>query len=254
MLKENVLSRKKLDLRPLQIDETLHASQLASFVRRASAFALDWGIIILCTEMITFTLPLALLFWVVRGRMKQSFRKGQRMVKRSVLLADRRLALYDIDTRLRRRFVRHMVVYLYVLMYLPMVLAVGWVVIGIVQLVNPEQYGALSAQVNELFTTVFEPVNSLNDAFKLVLHFLGAFLYFALFNWQWRGQTPGKRFFHIKTVKINGKPFTFWSSLERATGYASSAAFLLYGFLQYFWDSNRQTTHDKISETLVIEA
>ena len=254
MATENVLRRKRVDIRPLQIDATLQTSQLASFTRRAGAFTLDWLIIVLCTEMLWLVLPLGLVFWIIKGRMRKSWRKGQRLVKRNVLLADRRLASYEIDARLRRRFARHMVVYLYMLMYLPIVLAVGWLIGWVVQLLNPEQYATFGAQVNQAFTAVFEPVNDLNDAFELVIRFLGAFLYFALFTWQWRGQTPGKRLLHIRAVKINGRPFTFWSSLERATGYASSAAFLLFGFLQYFWDRNRQTTHDKISATVVIEA
>ncbi len=254
MATEHALSRKKLDIRPLQVDDALQTARLASFARRAIAFLLDWLIIILCTEIMWLILPLGLVFWIVKGRMRKSLRKGQRMVKRSVLLADRRLASYDIDTRVRKRFARYMVVYLYILMYLPIALALGWLIVGVVQLINPEQYGTFGAQANQVFATVFEPINSLNDALGLLVRFLGAFLYFALFTWLWHGQTPGKRLLHIKVVKISSHPFTFWSSLERATGYTSSAAFLLYGFLQYFWERNRQTTHDKISETVVIEA
>nr|WKN38436.1 RDD family protein [Tunicatimonas sp. TK19036] len=253
MIRETVLGRRKLDLLPFQIDDAIQASQLASFTRRASAFAIDWVIVILCTKQLSLLLPLLLIFWIVRGRMKSTLRKGQRMVKRNILLADRHLSAYDINTNLRRRFTRHMVVYLYILMYLPIVLAVGWLIIGIVRLISPEQYGTIGEQVNQLFDVAFQPINSLNDAFHLAIRFLGAILYFALFTWQWQGQTPGKRMLHVKAAKINGKPFTFWSSLERSTGYASSAAFFLFGFFQYFWDRNRQTTHDKIAETVVIE-
>ena len=225
MIRENVLSRQRLDLLPFQIDDSLHTSQLASFTRRASAFAIDWVIIIVCTKQLSLILPLLVILWVVRGRMKSTLRKGQRMVKRNILMADRHLSSYDINTKLRRRFTRHMVVYLYILMYLPIVLAAGWLVIGIVRLVNPEQYGTWGEQADQLFATVFQPINSLNDAFDLVMQFLGAILYFAFFTWQWQGQTPGKRLLNTKAAKINGKPFTFWSSLERSTGYASSAAF-----------------------------
>jgi uncharacterized RDD family membrane protein YckC len=251
---DSTLRPKKLEIHPLQVCDDLQTARLASFSRRASAFALDWIIIILCTQMLWLILPLILIFWIIRGRMRKSLQKGQRMIKRNVLLADRQLASYEVDVKVRRRFNRYIVVYLYILMYLPLVLAVGWFISWIVQLISPEQYGVITEQADQVTSTLFRPINDLNDAFDLLMRFLGAFLYFALFTWLWGGQTPGKKLLHIKAAKINGAAFTFWSSLERTTGYTSSAAFLLYGFLQYFWDRNRQTTHDKISETVVIEA
>ncbi len=251
---ESSLKPKKIEIHPLQVDDELQSTRLASFSRRTTAFALDWIIIVLCTEMLELVLPLFLIFWLIRGRIRKSLRKGQRLMKRSVLLADRQIASYDIDVKVRRRFNRYMVVYLYILMYLPLVLAVGWLTSGIVELINPEQYGTVAERVNQFFSSAFQPINSLNAAFDLLIRFLGAFFYFGLFTWQWDGQTPGKRLLHIKAAKISGAPFTFWSSIERATGYTSSAAFLLYGFFQCFWDRNRQTTHDKIAETVVVEA
>jgi len=254
MATESTLRSKKLEIHPLQVCENLQEARLASFSRRAGAFILDWIIIILCTQMLWLILPLMIAFWIIRGRMRKSLRKGQRMIKRSVLLADRQLASYEVDVKVRRRFDRYLVVYLYILMYLPIVLAAGWFISWIVQLVSPDQYEVLTNQADQVASTLFRPINDLNDAVNLLGRFLGAFLYFALFTWQWDGQTPGKRLLHVKAAKISGASFTFWSSLERATGYTSSAAFLLYGFLQYFWDRNRQTTHDKIAETVVIEA
>ncbi len=251
---ESSLKPKKLEIYPLQVDGELQSSQLASFSRRMSAFILDWIIIVLCTEMMALMLPLALIFWLIRGRAKKSLRKGQRLMKRSVLLADRQIASFEVDVKVRRRFTRYMVVYLYILMYLPLVLGAGLLVSWIFSLMSPEQFGVITEEANQVFSSVFQPINNLNDAFDLLIRFLGAFLYFGLFTWQWDGQTPGKRLLHIRAAKINGAPFTFWSSLERATGYTSSAAFLLYGFFQCLWDRNRQTTHDKISETVVIEA
>ena len=254
MATDSTLRPKKLEILPLKVGDDLQEAQLASFSRRASAFFLDWIIIILCTNMLWLILPLMIAFWIIRGRMRKSLRKGRRMIRRNVLLADRQLASYEVDLKVRRQFNRYMVVYLYILMYLPLVLATGWFISWIVQLISPDQYGLLTEQADQMTSTLFRPVNDLNDAVSLLGRFLGAFLYFALFTWQWDGQTPGKRLLHIKAAKINGASFTFWSSLERATGYTSSAAFLLYGFLQYFWDRNRQTTHDKISETVVVEA
>ncbi len=251
---ESSLKPKKIEIHPPQVDDELQSTRLASFSRRTAAFALDWAIMILCTEMLELVLPLFLIFWLIRGRIRKSLHKGQRLMKRSVLLADRQIASYDIDVKVRRRFTRYMVIYLYILMYLPIVLAIGWSISWIVELINPEQYGAVAEWADQVFSSVFQPINSLNAAFDLLIRFLGAFLYFGLFTWQWDGQTPGKRLLHIKAAKISGAPFTFWSSIERSTGYTSSAAFLLYGFFQCFWDRNRQTTHDKIAETVVVEA
>jgi hypothetical protein len=58
----------------------------------------------------------------------------------------------------------------------------------------------------------------------------------------------------IKAVKLNGTPITLWNSFERFSGYSSSASSFFLGFFQFYWDSNHQTTHDKISETIVVQA
>jgi uncharacterized RDD family membrane protein YckC len=68
----------------------------------------------------------------------------------------------------------------------------------------------------------------------------------------WRGQTPGKRLLGIRVVRLNGKPITWWASFERFGGYAAGLATGLLGFLQIFWDRNRQAIHDKIMETVVV--
>ncbi|CAN5409540.1 hypothetical protein BH24GEM3_BH24GEM3_16320 [soil metagenome] len=77
-------------------------------------------------------------------------------------------------------------------------------------------------------------------------------LYFTLFLAVWRGQTPGKRLLGIRVVRLNGKPITWWASFERFGGYAAGLATGLLGFLQIFWDRNRQAIHDKIMETVVV--
>jgi len=77
-------------------------------------------------------------------------------------------------------------------------------------------------------------------------------LYFTVLTAVWRGQTPGKRLLGIRVVPLNGKPLTWWLSFERFGGYAAGFATGLLGFLQVFWDRNRQAIHDKITETVVI--
>lgn len=77
-------------------------------------------------------------------------------------------------------------------------------------------------------------------------------LYFTAFLAVWHGQTPGKRLFGIRVVRLDGKPMTWWYSFERFGGYAAGFTTGLLGFAQVWWDRNRQGIHDKIAETVVI--
>ena len=79
-----------------------------------------------------------------------------------------------------------------------------------------------------------------------------AALYFSTLTAWWNGQTLGKRLFGIKVVRIDGKPIDLWESVGRYGGYSAGLATGLLGFIQIYWDGNRQTIQDKISETLVI--
>jgi hypothetical protein len=69
----------------------------------------------------------------------------------------------------------------------------------------------------------------------------------------WNGWTPGKRLLGIRVVRLSGQPMTLWSSFERFGGYAAGTFTGLLGFLQIFWDSNRQGIQDKIGSTVVID-
>ncbi|MEP1446790.1 MAG: RDD family protein [Paraglaciecola sp.] len=80
-----------------------------------------------------------------------------------------------------------------------------------------------------------------------------AAFYFSIFTAWWRGQTPGKRLLGMKVIKLDNKPLNLWESFGRYGGYAAGLATGLTGFLQVFWDPNRQAIQDKISETLVID-
>ncbi|HEX8431670.1 MAG TPA: RDD family protein [Longimicrobium sp.] len=77
-------------------------------------------------------------------------------------------------------------------------------------------------------------------------------LYFTAFTALWRGQTPGKRLFGVRVVRLDGEPLTMWGSFERFGGYAAGLVTGLLGFAQVLWDRNRQAIHDKISETVVV--
>ncbi|HYH82704.1 MAG TPA: RDD family protein [Longimicrobium sp.] len=77
-------------------------------------------------------------------------------------------------------------------------------------------------------------------------------LYFTFFTAMFKGQTPGKKVFGIRVLRLDGGPMTLWSSFERFGGYAAGLVTGLLGYLQVYWDRNRQAIQDKITETVVI--
>lgn len=86
----------------------------------------------------------------------------------------------------------------------------------------------------------------------LGLGFGWAALYYSVLTAWWRGHTIGKRILKIKVIKLDGSPLNLWESFGRYGGYTAGIATGLLGFLQIFWDPNRQTIQDKIAETLVL--
>ena len=77
-------------------------------------------------------------------------------------------------------------------------------------------------------------------------------LYFAILMPWMKGQTPGKRALGVRVVRLDGHPVTWWHAFERAGGYAAGVATGTLGFLQIYWDANRQAIHDKVAGTVVI--
>ncbi len=77
-------------------------------------------------------------------------------------------------------------------------------------------------------------------------------LYFAILMPWMKGQTPGKRALGVRVVRLDGQPVTWWHAFERAGGYAAGVATGTLGFLQIYWDANRQAIHDKVAGTVVI--
>jgi uncharacterized RDD family membrane protein YckC len=52
-------------------------------------------------------------------------------------------------------------------------------------------------------------------ALLIVILFLIVSGYFAVFEWLWRGQTPGKRWLKLRVIREDGRPVTFWEALVR---------------------------------------
>lgn len=114
------------------------------------------------------------------------------------------------------------------------------------------------AQMNQEPEATKKPVYSIVELFKGIIADLGlgfgwAALYFTAFPAWWRGQTPGKRLMGIRVIQLDGTYMSAWDSFGRYGGYGAGFATGLLGFLQIYWDSNRQAIHDKISATVVIK-
>lgn len=251
---EQIKPNKQFDLSHITIDEKLQGCKLASFPRRAIAYGLDWLIILACTEYFVLLFPLLFAFLFFKKKLRTTLVKNRRLLRMNINYADKKLEAINIEPRLRTQFRRHMTVYLYAIIYVPVIIAVVALLMFILNFVSEEIYGATKASFVESMSWFVRPLSDLNDAMGLVVSFFGAFVYFTFFTWRWQGQTPAKRFLKIKIVKLNGKELSLWGSLERVMGYTASASLLGLGFFQYFWDRNCQTTHDKITETIVIEA
>ncbi|ATC93092.1 hypothetical protein PTUN_a0278 [Pseudoalteromonas tunicata] len=103
-----------------------------------------------------------------------------------------------------------------------------------------------------------QPPYSLIEWAKGILSDLGlgfgwAAVYFTLFPLLWRGQTPGKKLLNIRVVSLSGEYLSLWEAFGRYGGYGAGFATGLLGFLQIYWDPNRQAIQDKISATVVIK-
>lgn len=84
------------------------------------------------------------------------------------------------------------------------------------------------------------------------LGFGWAIAYFSILTCWFNGQTIGKRLVRIRVVRLDGKALTMWGCFGRYGGYSAGLATGLLGFLQIYWDPNRQAIQDKISATAVV--
>jgi hypothetical protein len=137
--------------------------------------------------------------------------------------------------------------------------------------VAADTIGALTARVDELSDDLREAEEDLREnaqeldelesrgffaTMRSLLDELGfgfgwASLYFTVMLSWWKGQTIGKRLVRVRVLRLDGGPITWWVAFERAGGYAAGLATGFLGFLQVFWDANRQAIHDRIVGTVV---
>jgi uncharacterized RDD family membrane protein YckC len=78
-------------------------------------------------------------------------------------------------------------------------------------------------------------------------------IYAALACYWGNGRTPGKWVARTRIVSLTHSRMGLWQSIERALGYGASFLEGGFGFFQYFIHRNRQTVHDRIAETIVVD-
>ena len=77
------------------------------------------------------------------------------------------------------------------------------------------------------------------------------FYFTAYIHWA-HGQTIGKKLCQIKVIQLDGSELSAFAAFSRQGGYGAGFATGLMGFLQVFWDPNRQAIQDKVVSTVVI--
>jgi uncharacterized RDD family membrane protein YckC len=93
----------------------------------------------------------------------------------------------------------------------------------------------------------------------LALLIVGVFLvwsgYFALFEWVWAGQTPGKRWLRLRVIREDGRPVTFWeASARNLVRLLDMEPFPFYsvGLISVFVSGRDQRLGDLVAGTVVV--
>ncbi|MCA1631818.1 MAG: RDD family protein [Acidobacteria bacterium] len=79
--------------------------------------------------------------------------------------------------------------------------------------------------------------------------------YFAVFEWLWHGQTPGKRALRLRVIREDGRPVTFWEAAARnLVRIFDMMPFPFYsvGLLSVFLSSRDQRVGDFVAATVVV--
>jgi len=79
--------------------------------------------------------------------------------------------------------------------------------------------------------------------------------YFALFEWLWNGQTPGKRMLKLRVIREDGRPVTLWEAAARnllRTFDMMPFPFYSIGLVSVFLSSRDQRTGDFVAGTVVV--
>jgi len=103
--------------------------------------------------------------------------------------------------------------------------------------------------------------NRLTSAPKWVIALLVIFVfvlmsgYFALFEWIWRGQTPGKRWLKLRVIREDGRPIGFFEAMVRnllRNFDVMPSPFYSIGLISVFATERDQRVGDLVAGTVVV--
>lgn len=110
---------------------------------------------------------------------------------------------------------------------------------------------ALVAIVIGIFTGAFDS-ESTSDGFTIILSLF--FLLYSVYFIKIKGATLGKQFFKLKVKVEDGSEITWWKAIIRESlGKILSSIVFSLGYLWSLWDPKKQTWHDKMVGTVVIQ-
>ncbi len=105
---------------------------------------------------------------------------------------------------------------------------------------------------------MLDGASNLTIAVMIVVVFLAFAGYFAIFEWLWSGQTPGKRLMKLRVIREDGRPITLWEAIARNLLRIFDAipgfVFPIYsiGLISIFLNSRDQRVGDLFAGTVVI--
>jgi uncharacterized RDD family membrane protein YckC len=67
------------------------------------------------------------------------------------------------------------------------------------------------------------------------------------------GQTLGSKVMGIQVIGVDGNPLSVGAALARVLGAYVSGVLLGIGYLWMLWDANKQTLHDKMAGSVVVQ-
>src|SRR5215813_7153652 len=92
-------------------------------------------------------------------------------------------------------------------------------------------------------------------ALLVIIQFVIANGYFAIFEWLWSGQTPGKRWLKLRVIREDGRPITFFEATVRnllRDFDIMPFPFYSIGLISVFSSSKDQRVGDMVAGTVVV--
>src|SRR5690606_3880960 len=155
---------KQFSLSHIRIDEKLQGVQLASFSKRLLAYSIDWIIILACTEFIWLLIPLGLVFLIVKQKLRMTLIKTRRIIKRRVVIMGQKLEEQDlISVAVKKHFTSWLVIYVYIILYLPVIGAVLYLFFISLEYISPSYYELAATRTGSIFHLLARPVLDLAD-------------------------------------------------------------------------------------------